>query len=67
MSVHCVEAFYRNTKDIDALVEKVNEALCRFPIAETPEIIFSAHGIPMSVIEKGDPYQRQIEETVHLS
>jgi ferrochelatase len=44
----------------------VNEALSRFPAPERPEIVFSAHSIPMSVIEKGDPYQRQIEETVRL-
>ena len=48
------------------LIEKVNEALSRFPAPERPEIVFSAHSIPMSVIEKGDPYQRQIEETVRL-
>ena len=40
--------------------------LARFPLADTPEIVFSAHSVPLSVIEKGDPYQRQIEETVEL-
>jgi ferrochelatase len=51
---------------LDAVIEKVNAALSRFPEAGRPEIVFSAHSIPMSVIEKGDPYQRQIEETVRL-
>ncbi len=64
--VHCVETFYRNTIYLDSVAEKVNEALSRFPSPERPEIVFSAHSIPMSVIEKGDPYQRQIEETVQL-
>jgi protoporphyrin/coproporphyrin ferrochelatase len=64
--VHCIETFYRNTIYLDALAEKVNEALSRFPVSERVEIIFSAHSIPMSVIEKGDPYQHQIEETVRL-
>jgi ferrochelatase len=64
--VHCVESFYRNTMYLEALIEKVNEALSRFSEPERPEIVFSAHSIPMSVIEKGDPYQRQIEETVGL-
>jgi ferrochelatase len=50
----------------DSIVEKVNQALSRFPQPERPEIVFSAHSIPMSVIEKGDPYQKQIEETVAL-
>jgi ferrochelatase len=51
---------------LDAVIEKVNEALSRFASPERAEIVFSAHSIPMSVIEKGDPYQKQIEETVRL-
>jgi ferrochelatase len=64
--VHCVGTFYRNPIYLDALVAKVNEALSRFPSPDRPEIVFSAHSVPLSVIEKGDPYQRQIEETVRL-
>jgi len=64
--VHCVESFYRNTMYLDAVIERVNQALARFRVSENPEIVFSAHSVPMSVIEKGDPYQRQIEETVQL-
>jgi protoporphyrin/coproporphyrin ferrochelatase len=66
LPVHCVETFYRNTMYLDAVVEKVNEALSRFPEPERSKIVFSAHSIPMSVIEKGDPYQQQIEDTVRL-
>src|ERR1051326_5107382 len=51
---------------LDAVIEKVNQALSRFPDPERPEIVFSAHSVPLSVIEKGDPYQRQIEHTVRL-
>lgn len=29
-------------------------------------VLFSAHGVPQSYIEAGDPYQRQIEECVSL-
>ena len=64
--VHCVGAFYQNTMYLDAVIEKVNEALARFPNPGRPEIVFSAHSIPMSIVQKGDPYQRQIEETVQL-
>jgi ferrochelatase len=62
--VDYVETFYRNTMYLDAVVEKVEEALRRFPAPGQPEIIFSAHSVPLSVIQKGDPYQRHIEETV---
>jgi len=64
--VHHVETFYRDTAYLDALAEKVNEALGKFPDCEAPTIVFSAHSVPMAVIEKGDPYQAQIEETVRL-
>jgi len=62
----CVETFYRNPQYIAAVVERIDEALARFPHPPVVQLIFSAHGVPVSVIEKGDPYQRQIEETVGL-
>jgi protoporphyrin/coproporphyrin ferrochelatase len=64
--VHCVESFYRHPLYLDALVEKVDEALARFSDCGGVEIVFSAHSVPMSVIAKGDAYQRHIEETVEL-
>jgi ferrochelatase len=64
--VDYVETFYRNTMYLDAVVEKIEEALRRFPSPKRPEIVFSAHSVPVSVIQKGDPYQRQIETTVQL-
>ncbi len=64
IAVHCVEMFYHHPLYLDALVEKVDEALARFPQSSDPEIVFSAHSVPLSVIAHGDPYQHQIEETV---
>ncbi|GEO80051.1 ferrochelatase [Pararhodospirillum oryzae] len=29
-----------------------------------PVVLFSAHGLPRKIIEAGDPYQKQVEETV---
>src|SRR5258708_11820131 len=64
--VHNVGHFYRHPMYLDAVIEKIEQALERFPVPERAEIVFSAHSVPMSVIVKGDPYQRQIEETVRL-
>ena len=61
-----VSDFYRNEQYLDALVERINEALTRFDKREQPTLIFSAHSVPLSVVEAGDPYKRQIEETVEL-
>ena len=64
--VRLVGSFYRDEAYLDALIEKIEATLDRFPIGRRPEIVFSAHSLPQSIIDKGDPYQRQIEETVHL-
>jgi ferrochelatase len=64
--VHCVESFYRDKGYLQSVVEKIDETRARFADPERPEIIFSAHSVPLSVIERGDPYQAQIEETVEL-
>jgi protoporphyrin/coproporphyrin ferrochelatase len=66
VSVYCVENFHSNELYVEAVIEKIEEALARFDDPEEPELIFSAHSVPLAVIEKGDPYQQQIEETVEL-
>jgi ferrochelatase len=66
LAVHNVGPFYRHPMYLEAVVEKVDEALARFEDPSRPELVFSAHSIPMSVVSKGDPYQQQIEETVQL-
>jgi protoporphyrin/coproporphyrin ferrochelatase len=66
LATRVIGSFYRDNLYLRALVEKIDEALRRFAEPETAEIVFSAHSVPVSVIERGDPYQRQIEETVRL-
>jgi ferrochelatase len=62
--VHRVMDFYWQEQYLDALREKIDETLLRFPRPEGVELIFSAHSVPVAVVERGDPYQRQIEESV---
>jgi ferrochelatase len=64
--VHVVETYYRHELYIEAVVERVDEALARFANPDRAELVFSAHSVPVIVIERGDPYQGQIEETVKL-
>ena len=40
--------------------------LRQFPDSSRIHLVFSAHGLPMSLVEKGDPYPNQIEATVRL-
>jgi protoporphyrin/coproporphyrin ferrochelatase len=64
--VRHVETFYRHDLYLQALVERIDEALARFADPDHPEIVFSAHSVPLAVIQNGDPYQQQIEDTVEL-
>lgn len=65
-TVHVVTEFYRHERYLDALAESIDRTLARFGDPSRPELIFSAHSVPVAVVERGDPYQRQIEETVAL-
>lgn len=63
-----IHHFYDNPKYIDAIVENINKGLSSFRKADRSKatLVFSAHGVPLSVIQKGDPYQDHIEQTVQL-
>jgi len=63
---HVVEHFYSDPKYIQSVVEKISLSLTHFDEPERPHILFSAHGLPLSLIEAGDPYAKQVEETVRL-
>jgi ferrochelatase len=64
--VRTIQDFYRHPMYLDAIVEKIQTTLARFSQPKRAELVFSAHSVPIAVVEKGDPYQRQIEETVDL-
>lgn len=64
--VHCVEPFFRKELYLDALIERISEALLRFDEPHRVELVFSAHSVPVSVIDAGDPYQQHIQECVEL-
>ncbi|MGH9557573.1 MAG: ferrochelatase [Terriglobales bacterium] len=63
---HTIRDFYTHSMYLDALVERVEQTLARFPAPQEAMLVFSAHSVPVSVIERGDPYQRHVEETVRL-
>ncbi len=63
---HVIEHFYNHSLYIEAVAEKVALTLTHFDRPSDVHIIFSAHGLPLSLIERGDPYQREVEATVRL-
>jgi ferrochelatase len=61
-----IDNFHTHPLYIQALVQRIGSVLRQFPDSSRIHLVFSAHGLPMSLVEKGDPYPKQIEETVHL-
>lgn len=65
-SARLVKQFYNHPLYLDALAEKINLSLTHFYRPGEVHLVFSAHGLPVSFIEQGDPYQRQVEATASL-
>lgn len=64
---YVINHYHRNENYIAALNDRIDEALNKHFTAEERDrvhLVFSAHGTPMSEVEKGDPYTAHIEQTV---
>jgi len=59
-----IEGFHTHPLYVQALAERIATSLTHFDEPAKVQLVFSAHGLPLSLIERGDPYQRQIQETV---
>jgi len=64
--VHLIERFHEDEAYLSSLVEAVSRSMGDFEDQREVDVIFSAHSVPVSVVENGDPYQREIERTVEL-
>ena len=49
---------------IQAHVDIITSYFNEYEVPKDAKILFSAHGIPQACVDKGDPYQYQIEQTV---
>jgi len=59
--------WYQRPGYIEAMVDLIRQTLDHLPAPEHVHLLFSAHGVPRSYVEKdGDPYQEQIERCVAL-
>jgi len=56
--------YYKHPDYLQAIVERIQEQLKDEDPAEY-ELIFSAHGLPQSVIDEGDSYQRHIKYNLY--
>ncbi|MBK7379508.1 MAG: ferrochelatase [Ignavibacteriales bacterium] len=61
-----INSYPTNKYYLRAINQKIDESLLNFPEGEREnvQLVFSAHGTPVSYVKKGDPYSRQIKETM---
>ena len=63
---HVIEKFFDHPLYIQSIAENIALTLTHFDSPDRAHIVFSAHGLPLSLIERGDPYAKHVEETVRL-
>jgi len=61
-----ISQFYDHPLYVQAVTHRIGSMLRQFPDSSRIHLIFSAHGLPISLVERGDPYPEQIEKTVRL-
>jgi ferrochelatase len=61
-----VREYYEHEKYLQALNARMEEGLQHFTDPSEVFLLFSAHGTPMDMVKRGDPYSTQIRETVEL-
>ncbi len=65
-SLSYINQFYDRPSYIAALAEKIERGLAGFTERSNVQLVFSAHGLPQSFIDSGDPYLEHIQATVRL-
>lgn len=62
--VKTINQYYNDNYFINSIVERIKEALNGEDPSEY-ELVFSAHGLPKKIIQKGDLYQKHIRRNVY--
>jgi len=58
--IRTIEPYYAHREYIDIIIDRITSSATEIETREY-DLILSAHGLPMSIIEAGDPYMNQIE------
>ncbi len=63
-----IKHYFANKNYIAAINERIDQTLLHFDknVRNDVQLIFSAHGTPVSLVKNGDPYSHQIKETMNL-
>lgn len=68
IEVFKINSWHDHSDYISAWVQLIRDSLHKMDARRKggTHLIFSAHGIPQKLIDRGDPYQKQTEESVRL-
>ena len=58
--------YHKQSDFIEAHYELIMKSYSKAKQFGNPRVLFSAHGLPVSIIKKGDPYEWQINNTAKL-
>jgi ferrochelatase len=61
-----VESWHDNPLFHRAVAEKITSALKQFPTPRKVQIVFTAHSLPERIIQKNDPYPKQLLESCQV-
>lgn len=63
--IKIAKIFYKNRAYNEVLLKRIREAL-KGDDAKEYDLVFSAHSLPKKIVDRGDPYQKQIEHHVEI-
>ncbi len=68
LEIVCVKSYHDEPLFIDALEEKLRDAMNNVPaeLREHIAVVFTAHSLPEKILKEGDPYREQLNETSRL-
>ncbi|SDX17435.1 ferrochelatase [Marininema mesophilum] len=66
--IHAVDSWYKEPNFIQFWAKQIKNTLSGIPKQEQEEtvVIFSAHSLPVRILQQGDPYPQQLQETADL-
>ena len=66
--IHSIDSWYDHSKFIQYWANEINKTMANMTEAQKEKavVIFSAHSLPEKILQNGDPYPDQLQETADL-
>jgi ferrochelatase len=66
MRISAIESWFDDALYIESMTELIEKSLAAFPVEDKGSVLllYSAHSIPASYVEQGDPFLQQTRESV---